>query len=98
MTLSEFLRSNSASFVKPTANNNGLNFRTSEGKVVATLLMQEPPIEDKEILSWVKDHLNFNVRTSANSNIISIQAPVDKGVSLDLLFEEAPVSKKKAKA
>lgn len=99
MTFSEYLRSNAASYVKPTANSNGLNFRTSEGKVVGTILMQEPPTEESEILDWVKSNLNHNVRTSVGSNIISLQAPVDKGFELAGLWDEpAAKSSKKVKA
>lgn len=98
MTFSEYLRSNSASYVKPTANLNGLNFRTSEGKVIGTILMQEPPTEESEILAWVKSNLNHNVRASAGSNIISLQAPVDKGFELTSLWDEPEVKGKKVKA
>lgn len=99
MTFSEYLRSNSASYVKPTANLNGLNFRTAEGKVVGTILMQEPPTEEGEILAWVKSNLNHTVRTSTGSNIISLQAPVDKGFELSGLWDEVPAkAKRKVKA
>ena len=98
MTLAEFLQNSNTAFVKPTARQNGLNFRTEDGRITATVLVEDCP-EESEILAWVKARLNHTVRTSPGSNIISINAPVEKGVSLAGLFDEPKAaSKKKVKA
>lgn len=95
MTFSEFLRTNGGSFVKATANNNGLNIRNAEGSVVATILMTEVPAED-QILQWVKDRLNHTVSTNSQNQIIRLNAPVEKGVELAGLWDEPKqVSRKK---
>ena len=87
MNFQEFLRENQVAFVKPTNNNNGLNFRNKEGQVVATFLTNEVPAEE-DLLQWVKDHFNFTVVQSNGSNIIRLNAPVNKGVELTSLWED----------
>lgn len=89
MTFSDFLRTNGGSFVKATANNNGLNIRNAEGQVIATILMTEVP-EEGEVLAWVKARLNHTVSTNSQNAIIRLNAPVDKGVALAGLFEDEP--------
>ena len=88
MTFSEFLRTNSGAFVKPTANNNGLNIRNAEGQLVGTILMTDVPTEESEILAWVKSRLNHTVSSNNQNAIIRLNAPVEKGVSLASLWEE----------
>lgn len=103
MTLREFFSQNNVAFVKPTANNNGLNFRTQEGRLVGTTLISEVPVED-EILAWVKERLtwNCNIQETESGNImlrISKPRVVDYGLNLAGLFEDEPAkSSKKVKA
>ena len=99
MNFQDFLRENQVAYVKPTNNNNGLNFRNAEGQVVATILTNDVPAEE-DILAWVKEHFNFTVATSNGSNIIRLNKPVDKGIALASLWDEdeAPAKGKKVKA
>ena len=97
MTFQEFLSTNAASFVKPTANLNGLNFRNAENRVVATVLVEDCPQSETEIFSWIKERMNYTVSVNAGNSIIRLNAPVDKGFSLDSLFA-APATGKKVKA
>lgn len=96
MNFQDFLRENQVAFVKPTNNNNGLNFRNAEGQVVATFLTNEVPAEE-DIIAWVKEHFSFTVVTSNGSNIIRLNKPVDKGLSLEGLWNK-PAKGKKVKA
>lgn len=103
MNFSDFLRDNQVAFVKPTANNNGLNFRTADGRLVATTLIPEVPAEE-DILDWVKERFTWdcNVQESQSGNIIlRVSKPrvVDYGTSLAGLFESPKAtSKRKVKA
>ena len=97
MNFQSFLKENNVAFVKPTNNNNGLNFRNAEGQVVATILTNDVPAEE-DILAWVKEHFAFTVVTSNGSNIIRLNKPVDKGVALAGLWDEPEVKGKKVKA
>lgn len=102
MNFQDFLRENQVAFVKPTANNNGLNFRTQEGRLVGTTLIPEVPAED-EILGWIKERLtwNCNVQETESGNImlrISKPRVVDYGLNLSGLFDEPAVKGKKVKA
>lgn len=97
MNFSDFLKQNGGAFVKATANNNGLNIRNSEGQVIATILMTEVPAEE-EVLDWVKSRLNHTVVSNAQNQIIRLNAPVDKGIALESLFESPAPVKAKVKA
>lgn len=101
MTLREFFSQNNVAFVKPTANNNGLNFRTQEGRLVGTTLIPEVPAEG-EILGWVKERLGWdcNVQETQSGNImlrISKPRVVDHGLSLAGLFDEPKTTSKSKK-
>lgn len=94
MTFSEFLRDNGVAFVKPTNSGNGLNFRTQEGKLVGTMLLNEIPAEEG-ILNWIKERLQYdcNTQETQSGNImlrISKPRVVDHGLSLAGLFEDDP--------
>ena len=97
MTFSEFLSQNSASFVKPTANLNGLNFRNAENRVVATVLVENCPQSETEIFQWIKERMNYTVSVNAGNSIIRLNAPVDKGFSLNSLFATPAKSKSSRK-
>lgn len=98
MTLTEFLKNSNTAFVKPTQRLNGLNFRTAEGKLTATILMENPPETEGDILTWVKEHLEWNVTTQEDNSIIRVSKPrvIDYGMSLDSLFNTPVKSKAKA--
>lgn len=98
MTFSEFLRENNVSFVKATQKGTGLNLRTSEGSLVATIMTSVPA----DILAWVKERLEFTATISATDSgntMLRLAAPVvvDYGESLESLFA-APATGKKVKA
>lgn len=98
MNFSEFLRENNVSFVKATQKGTGLNLRTSEGTLVATIMTPVP----ENILAWVKDRFEYTAtinQTPSGNVMLRLSAPVvvDHGESLESLFN-APEKSKKVKA
>ena len=101
MNFQSFLKENNVAFIKATQKGTGLNLRTAEGTLVATIMTPIP----ENILGWVKERLDFTatVSTTDSGNVmLRLAAPVvvDYGESLAGLWDEpkALAKGKKVKA